>query len=42
MAAESNSGPKLQEIFDDIWKIYNFLESTDEPTVSEKVQVWYL
>ncbi len=39
MAADGNFGPKLQEIFDDIWKSYEFLESTDEPTVSEIVQV---
>lgn len=42
MADKEESGPKLSEIFSDIWKSYEFLDSTNEAVNSEKVQVWIL
>jgi hypothetical protein len=41
MAEEKSSsdGPKLSEIYDDIWKTYEFLEDCEESTSSDAVQV---
>ena len=32
-------GPKLSEVFDNVWKVMEYVETTDDATVSEKYQV---
>ncbi len=39
MAESVHAGPNLSSIFEDIWKCNEYLQSTDDPTVSEKFQV---
>ena len=41
MAADSDCGPKLGEIFSELWQKYAYLENCDDPTASSKVQVTY-
>ena len=41
MAETDVQSKKLSEYFDEVWKIYEFLERCDEPTVSDKVQVGF-
>jgi len=37
--SHTNDGPKLSEIFNNVWKVLEYVESTDDTTVSEKYQV---
>ena len=42
MAASSEmraDDPKLSELFEEIWNIYQFIEDCQEPLASDKVQV---
>ena len=38
MAASMNQNRKLPDIFDDIWKTYEYLDTTEEGTTSNAVQ----
>ncbi|ESO94278.1 hypothetical protein LOTGIDRAFT_232515 [Lottia gigantea] len=38
MAQAENEGKNLSEMFEDILKIYNYLDTCDDPTVSDKYQ----
>jgi len=38
MAEASDVGPKLAEVYDEVWKTYEYLESCDASTGSKEVQ----
>ena len=38
-AISKDEGPTLAILFDTIWKTYEELEQSDEPTISDKIQV---
>ena len=42
MAANDKEEPTVPSLYEDMWKSYEYLDTTDEPTVSDKFQVLIL